>query len=202
MSDKQSEHIFAIQSASEDLAKTIDDILDIAAIEANVLDLALGDVDVYAMLFTALDYVATKAEDTKIALRLDCPKDVGTIRADETRLKQVVYNLLSNALRFTKSGGRIELGGRPTDDGGVMIWVKDDGVGIPPEHQPKVFESFQSSRGGAGLGLALVQRFIERHGGWVDLESEEGKGTHVTCYLPLEATVASAHPELDFASTG
>lgn len=202
MTDKQSEHIFAIQSASEDLAKTIDDILDIAAIEANVLDLALGDVDVYAMLFTAIDYVATKAEDTKIALRLDCPKDVGTIRADETRLKQVVYNLLSNALRFTKSGGRIELGGRPTDDGGVMIWVKDDGVGIPPEHQPKVFESFQSSRGGAGLGLALVQRFVERHGGWVDLESEEGKGTHVTCYLPRDAIVTNAHPELDFANTG
>jgi len=198
MNDKQSEHIFAIQSASDDLAKTIENILDIAAIEANVLDLTLGDVEVYSMLFTALDYVATKAEDTKIALRLDCPKDVGTIRADETRLKQVVYNLLSNALRFTKSGGRIELGARPTDDGGVMIWVKDDGVGIPPEHQPKVFESFQSSRGGAGLGLALVQRFIERHGGWVDLESEEGRGTHVTCYLPREAAVDSSHPELNF----
>ena len=82
-----------------------------------------------------------------------------------------------------------------------MIWVKDDGVGIPSDHQPKVFESFQSSRGGAGLGLALVQRFVERHGGWVDLESEEGQGTHVTCYLPREATIDNAHPEL-FAANG
>ncbi len=201
LNDKQAEHIFAIQTASEDLTKTIDDILDIAAIEANVLDLDLGDVDVFDMLFNALDYVATKADDTRIALSLDCEEKIGIIRADETRLKQVIYNLLSNALRFTKPGGKIVLGGKRTDDGGVMIWVKDDGVGIPSDHQPKVFESFQSSRGGAGLGLALVQRFVERHGGWVDLESEEGQGTHVTCYLPREATSDNAHPEL-FAANG
>ncbi|WP_409432387.1 ATP-binding protein [Litorimonas sp. RW-G-Af-16] len=195
MNDKQSEYVFAIQSASEDLAKIIDDILDIAAIEANVLDLDLGDVDVYAMLNTALDYVATKADDTKISLDLKCSKDIGKIRADETRLKQVVYNLLSNALRFTKPGGVIELGAEPVASG-IKLWVKDDGVGIPSDRQGQVFESFESSRGGAGLGLALVQRFVERHGGWVELESQEGEGTHVTCYLPKEAATDSAHPEL------
>lgn len=196
MNDKQSEYVFAIQSASEDLAKIIDDILDIAAIEANVLDLDLGDVDIYDLLNHALDYVATKAEDTKITMELTCPKDVGIIRADGTRLKQVVYNLLSNALRFTKPGGLIELGGERAAGGGVKIWVKDDGVGIPSEQQSQVFESFQSSRGGAGLGLALVQRFVERHGGWVELESDEGFGTHVTCYLPKEAAADAGHPEL------
>jgi len=199
LSDKQSEYMFAIQSASEDLAKIIDDILDIAAIEANVLDLDLGDVEIYSLLEHSFDYLATKAEDTKIALTLKCKKDIGVIRADETRLKQIVYNLLSNALRFTKSGGKIELGAEKAE-GGIKIWVKDDGVGIPSERQPKVFESFQSSRGGAGLGLALVQRFVERHGGWVELESEEGQGTHVTCYLPREAATTAAHPELDFAT--
>ena len=196
MNDKQSEYVFAIQSASEDLAKIIDDILDIAAIEANVLDLDLGDVDIYDLLNHALDYVATKADDTKITMELSCPEDVGVIRADGTRLKQVVYNLLSNALRFTKPGGLIELGGERAAGGGVKIWVKDDGVGIPSEQQSQVFESFQSSRGGAGLGLALVQRFVERHGGWVELESDEGAGTHVTCYLPKEAAADAGHPEL------
>lgn len=196
MNDKQSEYVFAIQSASEDLAKIIDDILDIAAIEANVLDLDLGDVDVYDVLSHALDYVATKAEDTKISMELDCAPDIGVIRADETRIKQVVYNLLSNALRFTKPGGLILLGGKRAPGGGVQIWVKDDGVGIPSEKQSQVFESFESSRGGAGLGLALVQRFVERHGGWVELESDEGQGTHVTCYLPKEAAVDAGHPEL------
>ena len=197
LSDKQSEFIFAIQTASEDLEKTINDILDIAAIDANVLDLDLGDVNIYTMLDNALDYVGTKAEDTKIALKLNCPKDIGIIRADETRLKQVVYNLLSNALRFTKSGGTIILGGAKSEGGGVSIYVKDDGVGIPSERQPQVFESFKSSRGGTGLGLALVQRFVEAHGGWVELESEEGEGTHVTCYLPKDASRENAAPELD-----
>ena len=198
LSDKQSEYVFAIQTASEDLKKTIDDILDIAAIEANVLDLELGDVDVFELLDQAQDYVATKAEDSKKHIKLDCPMGVGVIRADEKRLKQVVYNLLSNALRFTKPGGNIILGARSARGGGVTIWVKDDGVGIPSERQPQVFESFKSSRGGAGLGLALVQRFVERHGGWVELESEEGQGTHVTFYMPKEAATDAAHPEFEF----
>lgn len=198
LSDKQSEYIFAIQSASEDLEKTIADILDMAAIDANVLDLDLGDVDIHPLLDQALDYVATKAEATNKSLTLSCPEDVGVIRADAQRLKQVVYNLLSNAVRFTKPGGNIELGAQPSHGGGVMIWVKDDGVGIPSDQQPQVFESFKSTRGGAGLGLALVQKFVEQHGGWVDLESEEGEGTHVTIYLPKEAAVAKAHPEFDF----
>ncbi len=198
LSDKQSEYVFAIQTASEDLKKTIDDILDIAAIEANVLDLDLGDVDVFELLDQALDYVATKAEDTKKNLTLDCPMDVGVIRADARRLKQIVYNLLSNALRFTKPGGNIVLGARPAANGGVTVWVKDDGVGIPSDRQPQVFESFKSSRGGAGLGLALVQRFVEQHGGWVELESEEGQGTHVTFYMPREAAIDAAHPEFAF----
>jgi len=198
LSDKQSEYVFAIQSASEDLKKTIDNILDIAAIEANVLDLELGDVDVFELLDQALDYVATNAEDTRKNVELDCPEDVGVIRADGRRLKQIVYNLLSNALRFTKPGGNIVLGARAAQGGGVRIWVKDDGVGIPSDRQPQVFESFKSSRGGAGLGLSLVQRFVERHGGWVELESEEGQGTHVTFYMPKEAAITAAHPEFEF----
>ena len=198
LNDKQAEYVFAIQTASEDLKKTIDDILDIAAIEANVLDLELGDVDVFDLLDHSMNYVATKAEDTKKQLTLECPIDIGIIRADAQRLKQVVYNLLSNALRFTKPGGNIELGAKPAEGGGVQIWVKDDGVGIPSERQPQVFESFKSSRGGAGLGLALVQRFVERHGGWVELESEEGEGTHVTIYLPREAPIDNALPEFRF----
>ncbi len=197
LSDKQSEFVFAIQSASEDLGKSINDILDISAIEANVLDLELGDVDIYDLLFNSLDYVATKADDTKKTLSLDCPENIGVIRADEKRLKQVIYNLLTNAIRFTKPGGHIVLGGRPADGGGVEIWVKDDGVGIPSDRQPKVFETFQSTRGGAGLGLALVQRFVEVHGGWVDLDSEEDEGTHVTCYLPPKAPYTDGRPELD-----
>ncbi|MCK5920826.1 MAG: HAMP domain-containing histidine kinase, partial [Methylococcales bacterium] len=196
LDDKQSEYMFAIQTASEDLARTIDDILDFAAIEADVIDLELGDVDLYFLLESALEYVAVKADDTRIGLKLVCPKDIGIIRADEKRIKQIVYNLLSNALRFTKPSGTIELGAANEDDSGIRIWVKDDGVGIPSDRQPQVFESFKSTRGGAGLGLALVERFVARHGGWIELESEEGEGTHVICHLPREANIEGAEPEL------
>ena len=196
LSDKQSEYVFAIQSASEELAKAIDDILDIAAIEAEKLDLELGDVNIFELLDHALDYVATKADDTRIALDLMCDPDIGVVRADETRMKQVVYNLLANALRFTKPGGFIELGAERSAGGGVRIWVRDTGVGIPLNRQTAVFESFESSRGGVGLGLTLVQRIIDQHGGWVELDSVEGQGTHVSCYLPREADLAGAVPEL------
>lgn len=196
LNDRQSEYVFAIQSASEDLAKAIDDILDIAAIEADKLDLELGDVDVFVLLDTALDFVATKADDTRVTLDLVCDEDLGIVRADETRLKQVVYNLLTNALRFTKPGGFIELGAERSAGGGVRIWVRDTGVGIPLTKQASVFESFESSRGGVGLGLTLVQRIIDQHGGWVELDSVEGQGTHVSCYLPKVANTDAAHPEL------
>lgn len=197
LNDKQAEYVFAVQAASEDLARTIDDILDFAAIEAETIDLELGDVDLYFVLEGALEYVATRAEDTRISLAFNCPKDIGIIRADEKRIKQIVYNLLSNAMRFTKPGGRIELGAAH-EDHGIRIWVQDNGVGIPSERQPQVFESFKSSRGGAGLGLALVERFVDLHGGWTALESDEGKGTLVTCHLPRYARTDAAAPELDF----
>ncbi|GHA91701.1 two-component sensor histidine kinase [Algimonas arctica] len=196
LSDKQSEYVFAIQSASEDLAKAIDDILDIAAIDADKLDLELGDVDIFALLDHSLDYVATKADDTRVTLDLVCDPEIGLVRADETRLKQVVYNLLANALRFTKPGGLIELGAERSAADGVRLWVRDTGVGIPLDRQAAVFESFESSRGGVGLGLTLVQRIIERHGGWVELDSIEGQGTHVSVYLPREADPEGANPEL------
>lgn len=198
LNDQQEEYLFAVQSAAEELNKTIDDILDIAAIDADVLDLDLGDVDIAELCHGAVAFVATKAEHTKINVTVDCPEDIGKIRADEKRLKQILHNLLLNALRFNEAGGQVELSAQRTP-AGVRLSVKDDGIGIPQADQPRVFESFRSNHGGTGLGLALVQRFVERHGGFVDLESEEGRGTSVTVYLPENASTAAAHPELAFS---
>ena len=195
LSERAQEYLGSITAASADLEQMINDILDITAIDADVLDLDLGDVDVHALLSGAVEYALIKAEDTQIDLKLSCPEDIGMIRADEKRLKQVMHNLLSNALRYTGPGGHIEIAASQTV-AGVEIKVKDDGVGISDEVQPKVFETFQSTRGGAGLGLALVKRFVERHGGWTDLESEEGHGTVVTVYLPARASLENAVPEL------
>jgi len=195
LSERQEDYLGSITSASKDLEQMINDILDITAIEADVLDLDLGDVDIYALLSGAVEYALVKADETQISLNLNCDEDIGIIRADEKRLKQVVHNLLSNSLRYTSGGGTIELAGVRTATG-VQISVTDNGAGIADEAQPKVFETFSSTRGGAGLGLALVQRFVERHGGWTDLESEEGVGTTVTIYLPERASLEGAIPEL------
>ncbi len=195
LTERQMEYLESITAASNDLEQMIDDILDITAIDANALDLDLGDVDIHALLSGAIDYAQTKVSDSRVVMTLECAQDIGMIRADKKRLKQVMHNLIGNSLRYIKGAGNIEISGERTETG-VRIIVKDDGIGIAAEAQPKVFETFSSTRGGAGLGLALVQRFVEVHGGWTDLESEEGEGTTVTLYLPNKASLENAAPEL------
>ncbi len=126
-----------------------------------------------------------------LTLSLECREDAGTFVGDGRRLRQVVFNLLSNAFKFTPRGGHVTLGGDITGED-VRIFVADTGPGVSPELMPSAFERFSAkgvavTRAGAGLGLALVNRFIELHHGWVELESEPGHGTRVTCHLPRRA---------------
>jgi signal transduction histidine kinase len=195
LSDRQKEPIGAIQSASEHLAKLIDDILDVAAIDAGQLELELDEVDPVAVLRSSAELTAARAERSSIKVRVEAADDVGTIVADRTRLKQVTMNLLSNALRHVEPGGSVELGASRRDDQ-ITVWVSDDGEGISPERQAKVFDRFaRGDRGGAGLGLALVKEIAELHGGWVELHSEPGKGTKVSCHLPVEAIKRASEAE-------
>lgn len=197
LTDRQKEPMAAIQSAAEHLAKLIDDILDVAAIDAGQLELSLGDVSLAEVTTEAAELVSARADHDSIKLTVDIADDAGLIRADRTRLKQVTMNLLSNALRHVKPGGTVTIGARRDDDQ-VSLWVTDDGEGITPEQQAKVFDRFaRGERGGAGLGLALVKEIAQLHGGWVELQSEPGKGTTVACHLPAEAQTMAAPPELD-----
>jgi signal transduction histidine kinase len=129
-------------------------------------------------------------------------KAEGPVRADGGRLKQVLYNLLTNALDHVDQGGRIEIGAE-VKDGDARLWVSDNGEGIDKDRQASVFERFergQSNRAGAGLGLALVKEIVRLHGGWVELDSTPGRGTKVICHLPVNAPLDHAAPELDLAS--
>ncbi len=178
-----------ILQAGGALNKLVNDILDIAAIESNVLTLDMSDVDVRAMLEGALGLVRTKAEDTRIRFEFDCAPDVGSVHADAQRLKQVVYNLLLNGLRRVDSDGRVALGAS-REGASVRIWVEDDGPAISPQDQAKVFDPFHvGEQGGADLGLTLVRGFVALHKGWVDVrsgsgEGEASRGARVTCTLP------------------
>jgi signal transduction histidine kinase len=143
---------------------------------------------------TLLDTVAgimqEWARSQNLRLNVDCPANLGSIQVDERRLKQAMCNLVSNAIKFTPPGGSITLAGR-IENGNAVFTVSDTGIGIAAEDQARVFKEFergraQARRAGAGLGLSLVKRIVELHGGHVAMESSPNRGTTVICVLPAQ----------------
>jgi signal transduction histidine kinase len=157
------------------------------------LDLEIFDF--HEALAGVLPLTREQAFSQDLDIEIDCPADIGRIEADERRLRQVIFNLVSNAMKFTGSGGTIVVGARRQGDW-IDFWVSDTGAGIPDGEHRQVFDKFHKASGigsrmpGAGLGLSLVKSFIELHGGEVELESEEGVGTRVMCRLPAHAVDA------------
>ncbi len=190
LNDRQKDYASSVLSAANHLLDLINDVIDLAAIDAGRLSLEVGELDIRKVLENAITYAALKAEDTQVALKLDCPKDIGVVVADEKRLKQILFNLLSNAFAFTPSGGQVTLSARRVGED-VSITVTDTGRGVSPTDQSRAFDRFESAGpgAGAGLGLALVQSFVELHGGWVRMESAPGEGARVTCHFPASGPI-------------
>ena len=189
LNERQLEYSRAIVESSQRLLALINDILDLATIEAGYLRLDLAPVDLKALIESIHTLGHERARSRGIELVLDCTGDVGTLHADERRLKQALFNLLSNALKFTPEGGQVTIGVR-RDGEEVLLSVSDTGVGIPPDQQAQVFDKFERGAGqgrqtGAGLGLSLVKSLIELHHGSVELDSETDSGTQVVCRLPV-----------------
>jgi signal transduction histidine kinase len=194
LNDRQVEQVGSIIEASSNLSKLIDNILDVAMVEAGNVQLDLGPVDVYETIAESVQMAASKARDTEVPIRIKCDPKIGEIAADQKRITQVIVNLLSNALRHTERGDTITVSAERLD-GLVRLTVADTGKGMPFDTQAHAFDSFQSGdRRGAGLGLALVRSFVEMHGGWVALQSEPGRGVTVTCHLPADAPTAGPPP--------
>jgi signal transduction histidine kinase len=154
------------------------------------MELEASDFDLAGAIENALILVRERAGRRGITLRSEIDERLGTIRADERKVKQVLLNLLSNALKFTPEGGRIDVRGSVTD-GMAEISVADTGVGIAPEDQETVFEEFRQvgtaakKVEGTGLGLALSRKFIELHGGRIWVKSQVGEGSTFTFTLPV-----------------
>ena len=196
LTERQSDYVGSILTASDHLGKLIENILDLAMIEAGRMDLDLKDVNLRDMIDSSIEMVVSKAEDTQIAVRAEIAGELGTIRADERRLKQVLFNLISNSLRFTDSGGEIVVSAQRMGDM-VTLSVRDNGRGLEAEKRATSFDSFVSGdQRGAGLGLALVKHFIDLHGGTVGMKPVEGGGLEVTCWLPVQASKAAQAQDL------
>jgi signal transduction histidine kinase len=198
LNTKQADYIDVIVKSSNGLRKLINDVLDLSEIEAGTMALDLQKLDLYELLEGLIDQTREWTQRTGLTLSLECAKDAGFFVGDARRLKQVAFNLLSNAFKYTPRGGSVTLGGE-IDGDAVRISVADTGPGVSPDVMPSAFERFSAkgvalARAGAGLGLALVNRFVELHHGWVELESVPGKGTKVTCHLPRDAAAKAEAP--------
>jgi signal transduction histidine kinase len=188
---RQKEYSGGIQEAGHRLISLIDDILDLSTIEAGYLELSRGAISVGDVLNDIHLLTREWARKEGITVRLDSPPDIGMAYADERRIKQVLLNLVRNAITFTPQGGEITLQARVSGND-LAIAVTDTGPGIPEDAQKRVFEPFERvhddgvgpARRGAGLGLTLVKNIIELHGGRVELASGAGQGTRVTIHLP------------------
>ncbi|MCA8903353.1 MAG: HAMP domain-containing histidine kinase, partial [Hyphomonas sp.] len=170
LTERQKDYVSAILSASDHLSKLIENILDLAMIEAGRMDLDLEDVDLRKVIEESIEMVVTKAEDTEIAVKADIEGKLGMIRADERRIRQILFNLISNSLRFTDAGGEIIVSAHRTGEM-VTFSVRDNGRGLEAEKRATSFDSFVSGdQRGAGLGLALVKHFVDLHGGTVGMK--------------------------------
>ena len=154
------------------------------------MELDLTAFDARAAIAEALALVRERARRRNIALMQKIDPALGELRADERKFKQILLNLLSNAVKFTPDGGAIELLARPVDDG-VKFTVTDNGVGIRAEDLQVIFEAFRqvgsgylNKEEGTGLGLALTRRFVELHGGSLDVASAPGNGSTFSFTLP------------------
>jgi signal transduction histidine kinase len=190
LNEKQDEYLKDIYTSGQHLLSLINDILDLSKVEAGRMELELTDFDLPTAIDNALTLVRERAVRRGITLGSKLDDRLGMIRGDKRKLKQVLLNLLSNALKFTPEGGRIDLHAA-LNEGLVEVSVADTGVGIAPEDQEAVFEEFRQvgtadkKVEGTGLGLALSRRFVELHGGRIWVKSQVGVGSTFTFTLPM-----------------
>jgi signal transduction histidine kinase len=196
--ETQTRAIASIDRNARAQTKLINDVLDVSRIASGKLQLNVKPVDLASVLYAAVESVSHAATARQVRIDMSLDPSVQPILADADRLQQVLWNLLSNAIKFTPAGGHVSVKVACTTSD-VEVVVADDGVGIPREFVPHVFERFRQAdssitrvHGGLGLGLAIVRYLVELHGGTVSAESEgAGKGATFTVRLPIAPPAAA-----------
>ena len=192
LNEKQDDYLKDIHSSGKHLLSLINDILDLSKVEAGRMELDLATFDIPSAISNAMTLIRERAQRHGIVLGLDADGELGEVVADERKFKQILLNLLTNAVKFTPDGGRVDVSARRDADN-IVVAVRDTGIGIAPEDQDAVFEEFRqvgrhytNKQEGTGLGLSLTRKFVELHGGRLWLESEPGKGSTFTFTIPIK----------------
>ena len=189
LNPKQLEYASLINHSTNAVLAIIDDILDLASIDTGDMTLELSEVDLPDVILRASEGLKDRILEQKLALMIETPPQLGLFMADQHRLRQIIFNLLSNAIGFSNPGQVITIGAAREADM-ISLHVTDHGRGIDPDIIHQVFDRFDShTKGsrhrGAGLGLSLVRSFVELHGGTISIWSKPGEGTRVTCRFPV-----------------
>ena len=176
---------------SERLGRLVEQLLDLSRLESGDVPLERNAVDLAPLVTQVLSEIDVARSDQGVTVASELPPDLPPVYADRERIHQVLFNLLDNAVRFTPRGGRVEVKASRVD-GHCEVRVVDTGVGVPPEHLPRLFERFYRANpsrsredGGTGIGLAIARSVVEAHGGHISAESEQGKGSTFTFDLPV-----------------
>ena len=185
-----------IRDAGQHLLNVINDILDLSKIEADRFDLCDDVVDAVEVIMTVENMVKNALDKNELTLTCSYPDTLPDLMADRRSLKQMLLNLVSNAIKFTPPGGSIDVKADLSPQGEVELMVRDSGVGIPEEDQENILEPFTQSSShltrtieGTGLGLALVKKMIELHGGRIDLDSKLNRGTTIVLTFPAARVI-------------
>jgi signal transduction histidine kinase len=191
LNERQEEYVRDIRDSGQHLLELINEILDLSKVEAGRMELEPALLSLPALLDQALALVRERAARQRLTVGLAVASDVGDVWADEIKLKQVVVNLVTNAVKFTPVGGSVFVDASVVGEEAIVT-VRDTGIGIAPEDQERIFEAFQrgdrrASTEGTGLGLTLSRRFVELHGGRMWVESAVGSGSTFGFAIPVGA---------------
>jgi protein-histidine pros-kinase len=204
LTDKQQEYVSHILDAGNHLLVLVTQLLDLAGIEAGRLNLTIDAIDVRGVLRNVQGLMAPLAEKAEVDLSVDFPAGIADALGDELRIRQVLINFLSNAIKYNHAGGKVTLTARETDTGDIRFSVSDTGIGIPADRREELFQPFHrlgaehSNVTGSGIGLAYSRNVLEAMGGRLGFTSEPGKGSTFWADLPIvePQTIQGAAPSV------